>query len=1154
LNYRILQLTYQDDIIQTISPEKVRQSDKDTAIIVHVFYLDVWHEIISYLQALTLDYDLYITVSETIDDVHIVDMFQQVPQAHIYRVENRGRDVLPFLQILRIIGTENYTTLCKLHTKKSVEIDNGDAWRKLLYYDLIGSQEIVNDILHRFKEDRSLGIITGKNLILNGAHFDLGNQSKLQKLASHSNISFHIDYHFAAGTMFWIRTDILSPLLLLIKNHEMNFEIEASQTDHTLAHAIERFFGILCTHANVSIEESHADYRGLNREILEQLAKLAFTQRFKNDREIQYRDMQIQNRDKRILDILSSKSYKLTFPFRKLPFIMNTLVHFNINKRHMPNSAEFRFIQAIKRRLPKKFISLLKRIRRKIKKHTQKEMPWHQTLSNTSKNKGKTVLIIAELSIPQCTKYRVEQKVEMLKILGYNTWVVSWTDFHEARQLLQLSALVFFYRTPAYPLVDALIKEANRLKITSFFDVDDLIFDRELLSQNVNIQRLPKKEQKELLIGAELYQKALTLTTYSTASTKVLGLAMKKYNTRTNYIIPNALDKELLTYITKQHPSPSNDSETIKIVYGSGTSTHDIDFMEVADALIYILNTYKNVRFIIHGTLTLPKSFNALSSQITQIPFMPTKEYYAHLKSYDINLAPLEKTLFNDAKSNIKYLEASIFKLPTIASDIAEYNAVITDGKNGFIAHKTQAWISKLETLIKNKQLRIDMGENAYTTVIKDYKINYIAQQYMLPLIQENLYLKNTSTKHILMANVLYNPISFGGATIVIEELSKRINQKEDYDVTVFTGFFDENYDLPRPYDIVRYEVNNVPVILVRFPFPMSKELEYHNNNMEKLFDKILTSLSPDLVHFHSIQQLSASITKPCISHNIPYIITLHDMWWLCEKQFMIKPDNTYCYQKKIDIDYCITQCTHNAPSTKKRHAYLKPILDNARLLLTPSQFQATMYQHNGFNPDKIKVNKNAVIFPSIHYEKLPSDKIRFAYLGGKATHKGYDFIKNIFESIHSDNYELIIVDLHKKLGHNSILASDWNINGILTISDGYEYSQKGIDNFFSNIDVLLFPSQWKESFGLTVRDALARDIWVITTDAGGVIEDIVEEENGNIVPIGDSDGFKMHIEDSIKKISNLQQYINPHKHFIRTYDTQVEELLEYYSSLWNMS
>ena len=72
------------------------------------------------------------------------------------------------------------------------------------------------------------------------------------------------------------------------------------------------------------------------------------------------------------------------------------------------------------------------------------------------------------------------------------------------------------------------------------------------------------------------------------------------------------------------------------------------------------------------------------------------------------------------------------------------------------------------------------------------------------------------------MTNVLYNPISFGGATIVIEELSKRINQKDDTEVTIFTGFFDTDYDLHRDYDLVRYEVNGVPVILMRFPEPMS--------------------------------------------------------------------------------------------------------------------------------------------------------------------------------------------------------------------------------------------------------------------------------------------------------------------------------------------
>jgi glycosyltransferase involved in cell wall biosynthesis len=1075
-------------------------------------------------------------------------------------VENRGRDVLPFLQVLNLIGTQNYTYLCKLHTKKSVEIDNGDAWRKLLYYDLIGSAEIVNENIQRFKNNNKLGIITGKNLILNGAHFDLGNQIQLQNLASVCHIPFTNDYHFAAGTMFWIRVDLLIPLLSLTENSQLLFEKESGQTDHTLAHALERFFGLLCTNAHLEIAESHADYTNLDKKTLEQLAMLAFTQRFKNDREIQYRDKlikerdyEIQKRDQEILNILSSKSYKLTFPFRKLPFITQTILHFNIKKINMQDSNEFRFVQAIKRRLPKNLISLLKRIRRKVKKHTQKNKLWHQPLTSISKYKGNTVLIIAELSIPQCTKYRVEQKVEMLKTLGYNTWVISWTDFHEARHLLQMSALVFFYRVPAYPLVVDLIKESNRLGITSFFDVDDLIFDKELLAQNINLKKLPKKSQKELLKGADLYQEALSLTTNSTASTKILGEAMTSYNKGENYLLPNCLDQELLTHIDHARNSLSSHEGLIKIVYGSGTSTHDIDFEEVADALVHILNTYKNVVFIIHGTLTLPSKFDALTSQITHIPFMPTKEYYAHLQGYDINLAPLEKTLFNDAKSNIKYLEASIFKLPTIASNVSEYNAVIKHEENGFLATNTKSWIFSLEKLIQSKVLRKNIGISAYNTVLDNYQIKNIAQKYMLPLIKEHMYHKDQDTKHILMANVLYNPISFGGATIVIEELSQRINKKEGYEVTVFTGFFDENYDLPRPYDIVRYEVNDVPVILVRFPFPMSKELEYHNDEIEKVFDKILSSLNPDLVHFHSIQQLSASIAKPCLNYQIPYIITLHDMWWLCEKQFMLKPDNTYCYQTKIDTDYCITQCTHNADRTKNRTTYLKPILNNAALLLTPSSFQAQMYLYNSVDPKKIKVNKNAIIFPSSNYKKKPSEKIRFAYLGGKATHKGYDFLKEIFESINTENYELIVVDLHRKLGHNSIIASDWDIKGTLTLSDGYEYSQRALDDFFSNIDVLLFPSQWKESFGLTIREALVRDVWVISTDAGGVVEDIREEENGNIVSIGDHHGFKMQIESSIANTHKLQNYHNPHKDTIRAYDAQVDELLDYYNDIWDI-
>ncbi|MDQ7084917.1 MAG: hypothetical protein Q9M36_08270 [Sulfurovum sp.] len=231
----------------------------------------------------------------------------------------------------------------------------------------------------------------------------------------------------------------------------MDFEAEAGQTDHTLAHAMERFFGLLCKAQDYSLQESYADYGKLDTHTLNDLAKLAFTQRFSYDRQIQFRDSQIQERDQQIQDrdqqiiaIHTSKSYKSTFLFRKLPFVLDTLFHFNIKKINMADSNEFRIKEAIKRRIPSPLMKLLQKVKRKLKKPKIQKQLWHKPLSNSSTSKGKTVLIIAELSISQCTKYRVMQKVEMLEVLGYRANVVSWTDFHQARNLLQTSAMVFF--------------------------------------------------------------------------------------------------------------------------------------------------------------------------------------------------------------------------------------------------------------------------------------------------------------------------------------------------------------------------------------------------------------------------------------------------------------------------------------------------------------------------------------------------------------------------------------------------------------------------------------------------------------------------------------------------------------------------------------
>ncbi|OJO95916.1 hypothetical protein BK333_25605 [Escherichia coli] len=111
-------------------------------------------------------------------------------------------------------------------------------------------------------------------------------------------------------------------------------------------------------------------------------------------------------------------------------------------------------------------------------------------------------------------------------------------------------------------------------------------------------------------------------------------------------------------------------------------------------------------------------------------------------------------------------------------------------------------------------------------------------------------------------------------------------------------------------------------------------------------------------------------------------------------------------------------------------------------------------------------------------------------------------------------------------------------------------FTQAEIDDFYAGIDVLLYPTQSKESFGLTVREALIRDVWVITSDAGGAAEDIIVGENGLVIP------FNNESKDLSKAVSETIEYFAkrdptrpltlPHSH-IRNFDEQYEELSSIY-------
>ena len=753
----------------------------------------------------------------------------------------------------------------------------------------------------------------------------------------------------------------------------------------------------------------------------------------------------------------------------------------------------------------------------------------HRLTKHAADTLAPKVAIIAELSIPQCKKYRVIQKQEMLEELGIPCSVTSWTDSNEAKKQISLASLVIFYRVPGFDSVMDLIAECRRLNIKTLWDVDDLIFDEDVLKTSSTINSLEPAEREGVINGAKLYRQAMLACDEGIASTSGLAKAMKEAGLETVYVVENALDDETLAAARSiEGRLKKQEDGLIRIIYGSGTKTHNIDFLEAAPALANILKENPNVRFRIIGYLELPEYFDEVQSQIERIPFCNYTEYLAYLSECDISIAPLENFVFNDAKSNIKYLEASITKVASICSPRAAFADVIVNGENGFLADSEQQWHEAFDTLIQNPELRDSMAQAAYRTVTETYSPQAIGSTQLASAVRFESAAKG-KTK-VLSFNVYYHPQSFGGATIVAEQLNKLLADEEAYEIYAVTTLPMKSW-LP-PYSVIRYEYGKVTVFGVAIP---SEDAAAHENpRFDAAVKDIIELVQPDIAHIHCIQSMGVGMVDICREAGVKTLVTLHDAWWICPNQFMLDENEVFREQWNTEDE---------------RSKTIARALAKIDMLLAPSKYFAELHEKTlGRN---VLVNKNGVTRPLGQISKRKKDVIRFGYVGGKTKIKGVHLILEAFRKYRFPNTELVVVDNMLNVGARSFFDSDFD--GVERFRIEPAYSQDTIDYFFSEIDVLLFPTQWKESFGLTVREAVLRDVWVIATDAGGVSEDIIDGENGTVIP------FDSGVEELSRAIAEVcERYqamddgavIELPKSHIRTFAEQKDELAGLYQEI----
>jgi O-antigen biosynthesis protein len=282
--------------------------------------------------------------------------------------------------------------------------------------------------------------------------------------------------------------------------------------------------------------------------------------------------------------------------------------------------------------------------------------------------------------------------------------------------------IFIFHRTLYTKKIKRFIEQLKEKKREIIFDADDLVFDSELFHETDSYQKMNalEKKQYEKGVGEEIindqYVKVCTASTSYLA--KILGGYGKKVFVSRNKLTNHEVD--VAENILKNFPK--GEGNKIKIGYFSGTMSHNKDFATITDAIMKIMEKYPQADLYLAGYLGEEHILNKYKSRIIKLPFVPRDKYYENIWKVDINLAPLVMSdPFCESKSELKFFEPGILKIPTVAVRNRTFSEAITDRVDGFLAQDTSEWAEKIGELIEDKQLRKSMGEKAYEKVSRDY-------------------------------------------------------------------------------------------------------------------------------------------------------------------------------------------------------------------------------------------------------------------------------------------------------------------------------------------------------------------------------------------------------------------------------------------------
>lgn len=337
-------------------------------------------------------------------------------------------------------------------------------------------------------------------------------------------------------------------------------------------------------------------------------------------------------------------------------------------------------------------------------------------------------------------------------------------------------------------------------------------------------------------------------------------------------------------------------------------------------------------------------------------------------------------------------------------------------------------------------------------------------------------------------------------------------------------SIFYRNFNIRKKNEntIVKYELNN------GLPLALFGGISNPDIFMEKIDKSIylefLKEVKPDIIHIHTLMGIHKEFFEVAKQLKIKMIFTTHDYYglapnptfyingvsfdeentnesWNLMSQNAMSIKKLYLFQSKYyplirKIGKVIIRIKKNEKPENNQFReykdftllknYYKSVFDLIDIFHFNSTQTKDVYMKNGIIPsfsEVIPVTNYNIKKENFVEKRVKNKKSVIAYIGPDKEYKGYfDFIK-FAELLDRDKYEV------RTYGHKP------NNKCPDSIKQFGRFDSKKSGDVYSEIDVLIVPSKWKETFGLIVLEGVSFGVKVFVSDSVGAKE-ILEKED----------------------------------------------------------